>query len=116
MLCGDAGAKPDLLIKTPSAIRPARYRLKAWASALSTARGRRLCRTGLILRPFEPAVKFKRYLLLLLDMQKRRLVKPFGSALMEVRNVRHQVLVIAATKRTNHENGWKSTHQRPGCS
>ena len=48
---------------------------------------------GLILRPFEPPVYFKSYLLFRPDMQKARLVRAFVSALMEVRNIRHPVLV-----------------------
>ena len=93
-LCLHAGARPNLVIETPFAITACALALEGVGVGIVNPLavdgfGER----GLILRPFEPAVYFKSYLLFRPDMQKARLVRAFVSALMEVRNIRHQVPV-----------------------
>lgn len=93
-LCLDAGARPNLVIETPFAITACALALEGVGVGIVNPLavdgfGER----GLILRLFEPAVYFKSYLLFRPDMQKARLVRAFVSALMEVRNIRHQVPV-----------------------
>ncbi|KXF75934.1 LysR family transcriptional regulator [Paramesorhizobium deserti] len=94
-LCEDAGAKPNLVIETPFAITACALALEGvGAGIVNPLAVDGFAERGLILRPFEPAVYFKSYLLFRPDMQKARLVRAFVSALMEVRNMRHQVAVI----------------------
>ncbi|MBU1315946.1 MAG: LysR family transcriptional regulator [Alphaproteobacteria bacterium] len=91
-LCLDAGAKPNLVIETPFAITACALALEGvGVGIVNPLAVDGFAERGLILRPFEPAVYFKSYLLFRPDMQKARLVRAFVSALMEVRNIRHQV-------------------------
>ncbi|MFN7104322.1 MAG: LysR substrate-binding domain-containing protein [Pseudorhizobium sp.] len=93
-LCLDAGAKPNLVIETPFAITACALALEGvGVGIVNPLAVDGFSERGLILRPFEPAVYFKSYLLFRPDMQKARLVRAFVSALMEVRNIRHQVPV-----------------------
>ena len=94
-LCEDAGAKPNLVIETPFAITACALALEGvGAGIVNPLAVDGFAERGLILRPFAPAVYFKSYLLFRPDMQKARLVRAFVAALMEVRNMRHQVAVI----------------------
>jgi DNA-binding transcriptional LysR family regulator len=89
-LCLDAGARPNLVIETPFAITACALALEGVGVAIVNPLAvDGFAERGLILRPFEPAVYFKSYLLFRPDMQKARLVRAFVSALMEVRNIRH---------------------------
>lgn len=93
-LCLDAGAKPNLVIETPFAITACALALEGvGVGIVNPLAVDGFAERGLILRPFEPAVYFKSYLLFRPDMQKARLVRAFVSALMEVRNIRHPVPV-----------------------
>lgn len=93
-LCEAVGAKPNLVIETPFAITACALALEGvGVGIVNPLAVDGFAERGLILRPFEPAVYFKSYLLFRPDMQKARLVRAFVSALMEVRNIRHPVLV-----------------------
>ena len=93
-LCEDAGARPSLVIETPCAITSCALALEGvGAGIVNPLAVDGFAERGLVLRPFEPAVYFKSYLLFRPDMQKARLVRAFVAALMEVRNSRHQVAV-----------------------
>ena len=90
-LCKDAGAKPNLVIETPFAITACALALEGvGACIVNPLAVDGFAERGLILRPFEPSVYFKSYLLFRPDMQKARLVRAFVAALMEVRNIRHR--------------------------
>lgn len=91
-LCREANAKPNLVIETPFAITACALALEGVGVAIVNPLAvDGFAERGLILRPFEPAVYFKSYLLFRPDMQKARLVRAFVSALMQVRNARHQL-------------------------
>lgn len=91
-LCEGVGAKPNLVIETPFAITACALALEGvGVGIVNPLAVDGFTERGLVLRPFEPAVYFKSYLLFRPDMQKARLVRAFVSALMQVRNVRHQV-------------------------
>lgn len=93
-LCLDIGARPKLVIETPFAITACALALEGvGVGIVNPLAVDGFAERGLILRPFEPAVYFKSYLLFRPDMQKARLVRAFVSALMEVRNIRHQAPV-----------------------
>jgi DNA-binding transcriptional LysR family regulator len=88
-LCFDVGAKPNLVIETPFAITACALALEGvGVGIVNPLAVDGFAERGLILRPFEPAVYFKSYLLFRPDMQKARLVRAFVSALMAVRNTR----------------------------
>ena len=91
-LCLDAGAKPNLVIERRFATTACTLALEgAGVGTVNPLAVDGFAERGLILRPFAPAVYFGSYLLFRSDMQKARLVRAFVSALMEVRNIRHQV-------------------------
>ncbi|MCK8782267.1 LysR substrate-binding domain-containing protein [Rhizobium sp. NTR19] len=91
-LCDEAGAKPNLVIETPFAITACALALeRVGVGIVNPLAVDGFAERGLILRPFEPSVYFKSYLLFRPDMQKARLVRAFVSALMEERNIRQQV-------------------------
>lgn len=93
-LCLDTGARPKLVIETPFAITACALALEGvGVGIVNPLAVDGFAERGLILRPFEPAVYFKSYLLFRPDIQKARLVRAFVSALMEVRNIRHQAPV-----------------------
>lgn len=88
-LCEGAGAKLNLVIETPFAITACALALEGvGVGIVNPLAVDGFAERGLILRPFEPAVYFKSYLLFRPDMQKARLVRAFVSALMQVRNTR----------------------------
>jgi DNA-binding transcriptional LysR family regulator len=91
-LCEDAGAKPNLVIETPFAITACALALEGVGIGIVNPLAvDGFAERGLVLKPFEPCVYFKSYLLFRPDMQKARLVRGFVAALMEVRNSRHLV-------------------------
>lgn len=91
-LCEAVGAKPNLAIETPFAITACALALEGvGVGIVNPLAVDGFAERGLILRPFEPAVYFKSYLLFRPDVQKARLVRAFVSALMQVRNARHQL-------------------------
>lgn len=91
-LCEEAGAKPNLAIETPFAITACTLALEGVGVAIVNPLAvDGFAQRGLILRPFEPAVYFKSYLLFRPDMQKARLVREFVTCLLEVRNTRNSM-------------------------
>jgi DNA-binding transcriptional LysR family regulator len=91
-LCEEAGAKPSLAIETPFAITACTLALEGVGVAIVNPLAvDGFAQRGLILRPFEPAVYFKSYLLFRPDMQKARLVREFVASLFEVRNARNSL-------------------------
>lgn len=89
-LCEEAGSKPNLAIETPFAITACTLALEGvGVGIVNPLAVDGFAQRGLVLRPFEPAVYFKSYLLFRPDMQKARLVRQFVAALLEVRNSRN---------------------------
>ncbi|OHV79261.1 LysR substrate-binding domain-containing protein [Rhizobium sp. LCM 4573] len=88
-LCDEAGSKPNLVIETPFAITACALALEGVGVAIVNPLAvDGFEDRGLALRPLEPAVYFKSYLLFRPDMQKASLVRAFVAALMDVRNTR----------------------------
>lgn len=88
-LCEEAGSKPNLVIETPFAITACALALEGVGVAIVNPLAvDGFEDRGLVLRPLEPSVYFKSYLLFRPDMQKASLVRAFVAALMEVRNTR----------------------------
>ncbi|KKX24887.1 LysR substrate-binding domain-containing protein [Rhizobium sp. LC145] len=88
-LCGEAGSKPNLVIETPFAITACALALEGVGVAIVNPLAvDGFEDRGLALRPLEPAVYFKSYLLFRPDMQKASLVRAFVAALMDARNSR----------------------------
>lgn len=88
-LCGEAGSKPNLVIETPFAITACALALEGVGVAIVNPLAvDGFEDRGLALRPLEPAVYFKSYLLFRPDMQKASLVRAFVAALMDARNTR----------------------------
>ncbi|MCJ9751638.1 LysR substrate-binding domain-containing protein [Neorhizobium sp. BETTINA12A] len=89
-LCEEVGSKPNLAIETPFAITACTLALEGvGVGIVNPLAVDGFAQRGLVLRPFEPAVYFKSYLLFRPDMQKARLVREFVAALLEVRNSRN---------------------------
>ncbi|MCQ1775840.1 LysR substrate-binding domain-containing protein [Neorhizobium galegae] len=89
-LCEEAGSKPNLAIETPFAITACTLALEGvGVGIVNPLAVDGFAQRGLILRPFEPAVYFKSFLLFRPDMQKAILVRAFVTALLEVRNSRN---------------------------
>jgi DNA-binding transcriptional LysR family regulator len=83
----EAGVVPDYVIETPGAATVCELALTGDAvglvDPLVTGAGRH---PGLTLRPFEPRVMFRAYLLFLPDSQKSALVRDFTAEIMGQRN------------------------------
>jgi len=91
-LCGEAGARLQLVIETPFTLTACALALEGIGIAIVNPLSiDGFAERGVVFRPFEPAVFFKSYLLFRPDMQKARLVRAFVSALLEVRNTRQHI-------------------------
>lgn len=92
-LCAEADCKPNLVVETPFAITACALALEGIGVAIVNPLSvDGFQERGLVLRPLEPAVYFKSYLLFRPDMQKARLVRAFVSELLEVRNLRTAIV------------------------
>ncbi|MBS9721168.1 LysR family transcriptional regulator [Tianweitania sp. BSSL-BM11] len=92
-LCSAVQSKPNLVIETSFGITACALAIAGVGVAIVNPLAiDGFAERGLVLRPLEPAVYFKSYLLFRPDMQKARLVRAFVSALMEIRNTRPSVV------------------------
>lgn len=81
------GVEPDYLVETPSATTICALVLAGTAPGfVSPPAVTGFLERGLILRPFEPAIHFRHYLLFRPDAQKARLLRDFIAALFTERN------------------------------
>ena len=88
-LLADAGVTPQIVVETPFSHTVCALALAGVGIGLtSPATVDGYAERGLVLRPFEPAIYFKAYLLFRPDAQKARLVKRFAADLLAVRDGR----------------------------
>ena len=82
-----AGARPNVIVETPFAATVCALALEGVGVGLAQAvAAEGFIERGLVLRPFEPEVYFKTYLLFRPDTQKSMLVKDFVAALLAARD------------------------------
>jgi DNA-binding transcriptional LysR family regulator len=82
-----AGARPDVVVETPFAATVCALALEGVGVGLAQAvAAEGFLERGLVIRPFEPEVYFKTYLLFRPDTQKSILVKHFVAALLAARD------------------------------
>ena len=82
-----AGARPNVVVETPFAATVCALALEGIGVGLAQAvAAEGFVERGLVLRPFEPEVYFKTFLLFRPDTQKSRLVKDFIAALLAARD------------------------------
>lgn len=79
-----ANVRPQIVVETPNAATICALALNGVGVGLvNPAAAEGFAQRGLILRPFEPAVYFKAYILYRPDAQRARLVREFAKALRE---------------------------------
>lgn len=83
----DAGVRPDVVVETPNSATVCALALEGVGVGLANPMATDgFAERGLLLRPFEPAVYFKTYLLFRPDMQKALLVKALTAELLHARS------------------------------
>lgn len=83
----DAGVQPNIVVETPYAATVCALALEGVGIGLvNPGATEGFAERGLVLKPFEPEVYFKTFLLFRPDAQKAVLVKHFVAALMDARN------------------------------
>jgi len=83
----EAGARPDVVVETPNSATVCALALEGVGIGLANPMAvEGFAERGLLLRPFEPVVYFKTYLLFRPDMQKAVLVKALTAELLYARS------------------------------
>ncbi|MFC0407133.1 LysR substrate-binding domain-containing protein [Roseomonas elaeocarpi] len=109
-----AGARPNVVVETPFAATVCALALEGIGVGLTQAvAAEGFLERGLVMRPFEPEVYFKTYLLFRPDTQKSILVKHLVAALMAARD---QGPIRTAPSRSRSSACEKASVQRPATS